>query len=429
MSLVSLVSLSFFRRKTSTRIENSPSQPHPAPCILPPVQDHASQNAGPLPGARRKSEITRGPFGAALPDRTVDSQPHPLLANSPRQYVLALAIFVVVTLINNIWLEQLLGYQPLALVYLFAIVVLALFINRGPLLFGTALTALGWAFTAPPRHKFYIDSLDDKMMFATYFVVALTIGQLTTRLRAQREAEIKSKFLAESERLGRTLLNSVSHELRTPIAAITGAASEMLNSGSLTPLQQKLATEIESAGLRLNRVVQSLLSAARIQSGQLHSKLDWCDISELVHLATHEVPSLNVTHRLTVDIAPGLPFVKLDFILTQQALANLLVNATTHTPPGTPIHIVARIQNKHLLLKVADHGPGLPPDQLDRIFDLFHRAPAAKPGGTGLGLAIVKGFVEAQGGWVQASNRVGGGALFTMGLPAIAAPALPAEPS
>src|SRR4029077_8115483 len=121
------------------------------------------------------------------------------------------------------------------LLYLLAVVLLALFVGRGPILFGTALTALGWNFLfAPPRYSFHIGSFYDKMMLAMYFVVALVVGQLTALLRAQREAErereartregeINSRLLAESERLGRTLLNSVSHELRTPIAAITSA--------------------------------------------------------------------------------------------------------------------------------------------------------------------------------------------------------------
>src|SRR6516162_7903688 len=100
---------------------------------------------------------------------------------------------------------------------------------------------------------------------------------------------MKTKLLKESERLGRTLLNSVSHELRTPIAAIISAANGLQVSGALTPAQYQFATEIESAGARLNRVVQSLLSAARLQAGQLRPKLDWCDIAELVRVTMHNL--------------------------------------------------------------------------------------------------------------------------------------------
>jgi len=86
-----------------------------------------------------------------------------------------------------------------------------------------------------------------------------------------------------------------------------------------------------------------------------------------------------------------------------------------------------RFEVKNLLLQVADRGPGLPAGEIARLFDVFHRLPNSKPGGTGLGLAIVKGFVEAQGGWVQAANGAQGGAIFNIFLPAADAPELPVE--
>jgi len=215
--------------------------------------------------------------------------------------------------------------------------------------------------------------------------------------------------------------------LRTPIAAITSAASELRASSVLTPLQQKLTTEIETASTRLNRVVQSLLSAARLNSGQLRPKPDWCDIPELVRHAVRDAGAVTADHPIDVRIASGLHLAKLDFVLMEQALANLVANAAVHTPPGTPIEITARIEGRELILQVADRGPGLPADQLERIFDSFHRASSATPGGLGLGLAIVRGFVEVQGGRVDAFNRPGGGALFTIIMPAAESPNLPEE--
>jgi two-component system sensor histidine kinase KdpD len=343
------------------------------------------------------------------------------------QYVAAFGAFIGVSLLN-LWLEPWIGYQTVPLVYLVAVVVLALFVNRGPLLAGTTLTAIGWNFLfAPPRYSFHIGDFYDKAMLATYFLVALTVGHLTARARAQRGAELKAQLLAESERLGRTLLNSISHELRTPIAAISSAASGLLVSGRLDPTEQKLAVEIESASVRLNRVVQSLLSAARIQSGQIRPKLEWCDPPDVVHAAVEETREIVAGHPTEVKIAPDIPLVRFDFELMQQALANLLVNAAVHTPPTTPIELTARIEEKNLILQVADRGPGVPADHLEGIFDLFHRAPNAKPGGTGLGLAIVKGFVEVQGGRVQAANRMHGGAVFSIFLPATEPPDLVEE--
>lgn len=344
-------------------------------------------------------------------------------------YAVAVGIFGIASLIN-LWLHLWIGYQATALVYLLAVVLLARSVEPGPLVFGTVLTAVGWNFLfCPPRFSFHISAPYDRMMLVTYFVVALTLGQVTTRLRRLREAEIQARLVAESERLGRTLLNSVSHELRTPIAAIRSAAATIQTSGTVTPVQKQLLAEIEAATERLNRVVQGLLSAARLQSGQLKPKVDWCDVSELLRVCVRNVGPLLAAHPLDVTVAPALPLIKADFVLLEQALSNLLVNAAVHTPAGTPIEATAKVIRNELWLEVADRGPGLAVEPVERVFDLFQRPPGSKPGGIGLGLAIVKGFVEAQGGRVQAANCPGGGALFRICLPLTDAPQLREEPS
>jgi len=349
------------------------------------------------------------------------------LAKPWQQYVTAFATVLGVSALN-LWLHKWTGYQTLALFYLLAAVLLAPFVGRGPLLFAAALSALAWNFLfTVPRYSFHIAGLYDRIMFAAYLVVALAIGQLTARLRAEHEAEVKTRLLAESERLGRTLLNSVSHELRTPISAIISAASGLRASPNLSVSQQQLLAEIESAGARLNRVVGSLLSAARIQSGQLRPSLDWCDVRDVVRAALRETSEILAPHPVETKIAPKLPLVKMDLVLVQQALGNLLANAALHTTPATPIRVSARLEEQHLLLEVADRGPGLPPGELAHLFDLFRRPKNARPGGTGLGLAIVKGFVEAQGGSVHAANAKEGGAVFAILLPARETPDFPQE--
>jgi len=107
----------------------------------------------------------------------------------------------------------------------------------------------------------------------------------------------------------------------------------------------------------------------------------------------------------------------MDFELMLHALSNLLSNAAFHTPPGTEVQMQAKVRDGMLVLIVADNGPGIPPDSLDRVFEKFYRAPKARTGGTGIGLSLVKGFVEAQGGQVTAENRPTGGAVFTIRLP------------
>ena len=349
------------------------------------------------------------------------------LAEPWRQYSAALATVFIVSLVS-FGVQRWTGYPTLALVYLLAIVLLALVIGRGAILFAAALSAFVWEFLfVPPLYSFHIAGLYDQMMVATYFVVALVVGQLTARLRTQHEVEVKAQLALESERLGRTLLNSVSHEFRTPISAIVGAAGNLRTEGGLTASHERFIEEIESAGAWLNRVVQSLLSAARLRAGQLQPRLDWCEARDVVNAALQESAALLADHPVETKIAPGPHLVRMDFVLMQQALSNLVANAAIHTPPRTPIEISARLEGKELLLQVADRGPGLPPGESERIFELFHRLPNSKPGGTGLGLAIVKGFVEAQGGRVQAANGMNGGAIFNIYLPVSDMPELPAE--
>ncbi len=242
-----------------------------------------------------------------------------------------------------------------------------------------------------------------------------------------REVEADARLGVESERLGKTLLNSISHELRTPISAIATAASGLLSDQQLAPAQRQLVAEIDEANARLHRLVRNLLDVTRLESGHLKPNLDWCDPQDICQVAVKNVAQLLQQHPLTVEMPPTLPLVQLDFVLMEQAVLNLLANVAAHTPPGTPVELRVEARKGEVFFVVSDRGPGIPEAELPRIFEKFCRAPGAGPGGTGLGLSIVKGFVEAQGGRVTARNREGGGAQFVIRLPVTSSPTLPLE--
>ena len=492
-----------------------------------------------------------------------------------RAYAWAAGVVAGVTGLNA-GLDLFAGVYALALTYLLAVVVLALFVGRGPVFLAATLSALLWNFCfLPPRFTFFITHFQDGMMFTMYFVVALVLGQLTTRIRAQqtaerlreqratalylltrelaespdlaqllavvirqvgqafhaevalslpdevqmvpvtpyfasswalsdkeqavavwafqhrqaagqgtnnlpageglhlplvagartagvlslrfhdapplapaqhdlleaftrqialvldrerlRDAETEAKLLAESERLGTMLLNSVSHELRTPLSAIGSVAGGLRASGGLNPAQQSLTGELDEAVRRLNRLVQNLLDLSRLEAGHLQTNPDWHDLRDLLRAALQNLGGALDRHAIKIDIPADFPPVKLDAVLTEQILVNLLGNAAGHTPPGTKIEFQARAEADHLVLRVADNGPGLPPGDPARWFDRFQRGPDAVAGGTGIGLSLVKGFAEAQGGSVRAENRAGGGALFTVKLPRAKLPPIPEE--
>ncbi len=235
----------------------------------------------------------------------------------------------------------------------------------------------------------------------------------------------------ESERLSKTLLDSISHEMRTPIAAITGAASGLSDPGmnGRPGLTGAFVAEIKEAVTRLNRLVGNLLDIARVESGHVKPKLDWCDVGDLVNVTVKSLRKELTDRKVDIMLAADLPLVRMDFVLMEQALTNLLLNAGVHTPPATPIRVAATAGNGELALSVVDGGPGIPTEALPKLFGKFFRAPGAATGGTGLGLSIVKGFVEAQHGRVEAGNPPGGGAKFTIYLPLGEPPAFPGEPA
>jgi two-component system, OmpR family, sensor histidine kinase KdpD len=238
------------------------------------------------------------------------------------------------------------------------------------------------------------------------------------RLRLAADAE-QTRVVAESERLSKALLNSVSHELRTPIAAITTAVSALdaIDPGVQLELARTLVDEIQTSTARLNRLVANLLDMSRLESGRVKPRREWCDVRDLVNAAARKTEKDLARHPLTVSFPPRLPLAKLDAVLIEQALLNLLVNAVCYTPPGTPVEMIVDASSQELSIAVADRGPGLPPESVPHVFEKFYRVPGAPAGGTGLGLSIVKGFTEAHGGAVEAANRAGGGAVFTLRFP------------
>jgi len=467
------------------------------------------------------------------------------------------------------WLLQgLLGYMAVSLVYLLAVVLLAMVLNRWAILLMAAISALAWNYLfIPPIYTFTIGSAHDIMMFTMFFVVALAMGHTTHQLRSREAAErrrerrasalnrllesvtasasleeglasavkevdalfrsrtavllataegrleeaahptstfspdMKERAVAawafergqaagkftdtlpdaggmyiplqtsknrlgvlgiqfderttwtldendlletfagqiavmiesyrsiettqqarmaeESERLHRTLLDSVSHELKTPLAVIS-AATEGLDTqlkGAELPLSETFLDEIKAANRRLERIVSNLLDMTRIDSGRLPLNIELGEVRELLESAVSQVENEVSRERVHITVPDGLPLVRLDFGLMEQALCNLLVNAAQHSPASVPIEMSAQMDGKTLELVVRDHGAGLIAGEEKKIFEKFYRGTGARPGGTGLGLSIVQGIARAHRGDIAAENDPAGGARFTIRVP------------
>jgi two-component system, OmpR family, sensor histidine kinase KdpD len=232
----------------------------------------------------------------------------------------------------------------------------------------------------------------------------------------------EARVLAETERLRGAVLTSISHDLRTPLASILGTVSSLRSYPDKYDASERgeLLATLQDEAERLNRFVGNLLDMTRLEAGAIDSKLDFVDIAEIVGAALERAGNVVSRHRVEVAIAPDLPMVRLDAVLFEQVLFNLLDNAAKYSPPGSRIDLRARTEADTVLLEVVDEGPGIPPGDLERIFDKFYRVQAQdrQRAGTGLGLAICRGFVEAQGGRIDAKNRVDrSGAVLTIRMP------------
>jgi two-component system sensor histidine kinase KdpD len=208
--------------------------------------------------------------------------------------------------------------------------------------------------------------------------------------------------------------------LRTPLAAITGATSALREGG--TALDQAIRDElIDTAydeAVRLNRLVGNLLDMTRIEAGVVQVQKEWQTIEEVIGAALAHVDHQLGQRTIRTNLPDDLPLVPLDSVLIEQLFINLLENAIKYTPPDSPIEISAAATTDGLTVEIADRGPGIPPSDIEHIFDKFYRVPArAGQRGAGLGLAICRGIVEAHGGRIWAENRVGAGALFRFSLP------------
>ncbi|HEX9116435.1 MAG TPA: ATP-binding protein, partial [Anaerolineae bacterium] len=255
--------------------------------------------------------------------------------------------------------------------------------------------------------------------FAGQAALALERAELAEHAR-------QLEVVQATEKLQGALLNSISHELRTPLVAITGALSSLMDENRHLDdaTRRILAADGYQEAERLNRLVGNLLGMTRIEAGALHVHSRPADIQEVIGVALERVSPQLAGRTVEEAIAPNLPAVPMDAALVAQVLVNLLDNATKYSPPGTPIRVTADERPAgQLRVAVGDAGSGIPPEDLERIFDKFYRVnrPDTAPG-TGLGLSICKGIVEAHGGRIWADNRPGGGLEVNFTLPLSAIP-------
>jgi two-component system sensor histidine kinase KdpD len=253
--------------------------------------------------------------------------------------------------------------------------------------------------------------------FARQVGLALEVERLQ---ESARLAQLES----EAERLKASLLSAVTHDLQTPLAAISGSAESLLlpNAANDPHTHDMLAQNIRDEAARLSRLLDNLLRLTRLESGTVRLRKEPIPLEEIVGTALSRMERSLGGRPVAISLPEDLPMPPLDGLLMEQLLVNLLENVAKYTPAGSPVHIAAHKTGENVELIVADRGPGIPPDALERVFEIFYRAPGEKhPRGYGLGLAICRAVAVAHGGNIRAENRPKGGTRFIVTLPLEAA--------
>jgi two-component system, OmpR family, sensor histidine kinase KdpD len=258
---------------------------------------------------------------------------------------------------------------------------------------------------------------------------------------------VETAALRRADVVKTALLRAVSHDLRSPLTAIS-AAGEALASPALSGEERaELAAVIQEEALRLSRLVDNLLDLSRLEAGAAEPRREWTSVEDLIRSALRELAATDDEFRLSID--RDLPLVWIDAAQMERAFVNVLENARRHSG-GHPVSVRARAvrrlaraplqeveadgragppsespeQGDRLIVRVVDRGPGIPPAQLERVFEPFYRARTSGGAqrGSGLGLAIARGFTEANAGALRAESLPGQGATFVFELPLERAP-------
>jgi signal transduction histidine kinase len=260
--------------------------------------------------------------------------------------------------------------------------------------------------------------LEARVTERTEALTRANLALVRARLDSDRANHAKSEFLSR-----------MSHDLRTPLNAIIGFA-QVLELDAVSAEQHDGLTHILRAGKHLLEMINEVLDISRIEAGRLSLSLEPVKLGELVQSAVELVQPLSARRNLsmTVDVAPGV-YVLADRLRLNQVIFNLLSNAVKYNREGGMVKIESQIVDTRVLIIVSDTGPGIAPENLERLFTPFERLGAEQSGveGTGLGLALVKGLVQAMNGSTHVESVVGEGSRFTVRLPAADADQLPSD--
>jgi len=249
----------------------------------------------------------------------------------------------------------------------------------------------------------------------------IAVGRdINERKRLEEEA-MAAEALREADRLKDEILANVSHELRTPLTTIKGHCTAMLRRYDGLTNEERLESlhEISESSDRLTELIDKLMDLSRLESGGLSVDKEFTSIGSLIDKAAEDARRKASGHLFVTQLLQSANLVEVDPRRIRQVLDNLLSNAVNYSSPGTEILVRCESTQREVLVSVQDHGVGIDPDEVDKVFERFYRGAggSAAVGGVGLGLAICKRIVEAHGGRIWVASAPGEGSSFTFTLP------------
>src|SRR5438445_2269079 len=327
----------------------------------------------------------------------------------------------------------------LGVLYLFAVLPVAALwgLPFGVLVSIVSMLAFNFLFL-PPTHTFRLADSENWVALAVYLVTAISVSGLAARARrraeeaeqhardareseARRRSEaVEAEALRRSNTMKTAVLRSVSHDLRSPITAIMTTSEVLGSSGAaLTGAERdELLDSIRLQVRRLDRLVSNLLDLSRLEAGAASPVPELWTIDGLVARAL-EVLGRD-SERVDVVIPDDSPPISVDPTQLEHVLVNILENALKFSAPPDVVEISAHEVGPELVVRVIDHGPGIPTQEQAQIFEAFNRGSGADgQGGSGLGLAIARGFAQVNGGRIWVESQPGRGSAFVLAFPAV----------
>ena len=276
----------------------------------------------------------------------------------------------------------------------------------------TSLGTMGVLGVARPSQGRVIRADDATLLASLVDQTALAHERLVLEAQARQVGTLR-----ERDRLRGALLGSIAHDLRTPLTAVIAATDAI-------PAEGSFAEEVRiarSEARRLQRFLNDLLEASRIEHGAIEPKWESVDLTDVITAVLHDLRQDRPGARVVPRVDSDCPFVASDPLLLRHVLINLIDNALKFSPAETQVEVELHCRDDQVVCRVLDRGPGLPA-RSDELFDRFQRLEGSdRVGGSGLGLWIAKNFTEAVGGTISAGNREGGGAEFAIALKAAGA--------